>query len=110
MCRFVTGEVATSTMVDELLRYVTPVLHHSRWVTRVAVTGSVELAAGDRVTLSLRRWACRGAKHYRPLALAASFTDTATARLPISIIEATPSAPETLERRGARIGSFNVTG
>ena len=49
--RFVAGEVATATMVDELLRFVTPVLHHSRWVTCETSAGGHALAPGDRVTL-----------------------------------------------------------
>jgi len=50
MRRFVAGEVETSTMVDELLRFITPVLHHSRWVTRDSVNGGYAFTAGDRVT------------------------------------------------------------
>jgi cholest-4-en-3-one 26-monooxygenase len=51
MQRFIDGEVDTTVMVDELLRFTTPVLHHSRWVTRDAETGGHHFAAGDRVTL-----------------------------------------------------------
>ena len=49
--RFVDGEVDTTVMVDELLRFVTPVLHHSRWVTRETEAGGCRFATGDRVTL-----------------------------------------------------------
>ncbi len=51
MRRFVAGEVDTTVMVDELLRFITPVLHHSRWVTRDSVNGGFAFSAGDRVTL-----------------------------------------------------------
>ena len=51
LARFTRGEVATSTLVDELLRYITPVLHHSRWVTKDVDVDGVSLRAGDRVTL-----------------------------------------------------------
>jgi cholest-4-en-3-one 26-monooxygenase len=49
--RFVDGEVSTATAVDELLRYVTPILHHSRHVTHDAEVAGQQLHAGDRVTL-----------------------------------------------------------
>jgi cholest-4-en-3-one 26-monooxygenase len=51
LARFTGGEVAAATMVDELLRFITPVLHHSRWVTRDVEAGGVALRGGDRVTL-----------------------------------------------------------
>ena len=51
MRRFVEGEVATATMIDELLRFVTPVLHHSRWVAADVEVGGQQLAKGDRATL-----------------------------------------------------------
>jgi cholest-4-en-3-one 26-monooxygenase len=49
--RFSDGEVDAATMVDELLRWVTPVLHHSRWATRSVQVAGQSIAAGDRVTL-----------------------------------------------------------
>ncbi len=49
--RFVDGAVDTTVMVDELLRFVTPVLHHSRWVTHETEAGGCRFATGDRVTL-----------------------------------------------------------
>jgi cholest-4-en-3-one 26-monooxygenase len=49
--RFVDGEVGSSTMVDELLRWVTPVMHHSRWPTRDAEVAGQQIRKGDRVTL-----------------------------------------------------------
>jgi len=51
LARFVNGEVDATTMVEELLRWVTPVLHHSRWVTRPREVAGQAIAAGDRVTL-----------------------------------------------------------
>ncbi|HEV8297596.1 MAG TPA: cytochrome P450 [Acidimicrobiales bacterium] len=49
--RFTDGEVDAATMVEELLRWVTPVLHHSRWATRAADVAGQTISAGDRVTL-----------------------------------------------------------
>lgn len=49
--RFVRGEVATGTMIDELLRFVTPVMHHSRWVTADVEVGGQQMREGDRATL-----------------------------------------------------------
>ena len=51
MRRFVDGEVDSTTMVEELLRWVTPVLHHSRWCTRTVEVGGKTVKAGDRLTL-----------------------------------------------------------
>lgn len=51
MARFVRGEVATATMIDELLRFVTPVMHHSRWVTADVEVGGQQMHKGDRATL-----------------------------------------------------------
>lgn len=49
--RFVRGEVDTPTMIDELLRFITPVLHHSRTVTADIEVAGCALRRGDRVTL-----------------------------------------------------------
>ncbi|HUP75601.1 MAG TPA: cytochrome P450, partial [Acidimicrobiales bacterium] len=49
--RFVDGEVDAATMVEELLRWVTPVLHHSRWCTRTVEVAGKTINAGDRLTL-----------------------------------------------------------
>lgn len=49
--RFVDGEVTAATMVEELLRWVTPVLHHSRWCTRTVEVGGKTINPGDRLTL-----------------------------------------------------------
>ncbi len=49
--RFVDGEVATATVVEELLRWVTPVMHHSRWPTRDVEVAGQHIREGDRVTL-----------------------------------------------------------
>jgi len=51
LARFVAGEVDAATMVEELLRWVTPVMHHSRWVTRPVEVAGQSIDAGDRVTL-----------------------------------------------------------
>lgn len=49
--RLVRGSVEVSAAVEEMLRWVSPVLHHSRRVTEDTVVGQAALAAGDRVTL-----------------------------------------------------------
>lgn len=49
--RFVDGEVETATMVEELLRFITPVMHHSRWPTRDVELAGSRIGEGDRVTL-----------------------------------------------------------
>ena len=49
--RFADGEVESSTMVEELLRWVTPVLHHSRWATAPTEVAGQTIQPGDRVTL-----------------------------------------------------------
>jgi len=49
--RFVDGEVDSTTMVEELLRWVTPVLHHSRWCKRTVEVAGKTINAGDRLTL-----------------------------------------------------------
>jgi cholest-4-en-3-one 26-monooxygenase len=49
--RLVEGEVTTAAAVEEMLRWSSPVLHHSRWATEDIVVGEQEIKAGDRVTL-----------------------------------------------------------
>ena len=49
--RFVNGEVTAATMVEELLRWITPVLHHSRWCTRDVEVAGKSIRKGDRLTL-----------------------------------------------------------
>jgi cholest-4-en-3-one 26-monooxygenase len=49
--RFSAGEVDGPTLVDELLRWTSPVLHHSRWATRSVEVAGQTINAGDRVTL-----------------------------------------------------------
>jgi cholest-4-en-3-one 26-monooxygenase len=49
--RLVDGSVPASTAVEEMLRWASPVLHHSRRVTKDVVVGGVPLQPGERVTL-----------------------------------------------------------
>ena len=49
--RFVDGEVSAATMVEELLRWITPVLHHSRWCTKTVEIAGKTIKPGDRLTL-----------------------------------------------------------
>jgi cytochrome P450 len=49
--RLADGEVAAATAVEEMLRWASPVLHHSRRATRESTVGDVMIGAGDRVTL-----------------------------------------------------------
>jgi cytochrome P450 len=49
--RFVGGFVGGRTLVDEMLRWVTPVMHHSRWATATKTVEGKTIEAGDRVTL-----------------------------------------------------------
>jgi cholest-4-en-3-one 26-monooxygenase len=49
--RFVDGEVDAATMTEELLRWITPVMQHSRWPTRDAEVEGQLIRKGDRVTL-----------------------------------------------------------
>lgn len=49
--RFVDGEVSSATAVEEMLRWSTPVLHHSRWATEAVEIGGQKINKGDRVTL-----------------------------------------------------------
>ena len=44
--RFTSGEVDAGTMVEELLRWVTPVLHHSRWPNRTHEIAGHTISAG----------------------------------------------------------------
>jgi cholest-4-en-3-one 26-monooxygenase len=49
--RLADGEVAAAVAVEEMLRWASPVLHHSRRATTQSAVGDVMIAAGDRVTL-----------------------------------------------------------
>jgi cytochrome P450 len=49
--RFARGEVPTGTAVEEMLRFVSPVLHHGRRVVQDVEVAGRKLRAGDRVTL-----------------------------------------------------------
>ncbi|MCU1617411.1 MAG: hypothetical protein JWO98_4951, partial [Frankiales bacterium] len=49
--RLVSGEVDIAPAVEEMLRWSTPVLHHSRWATADADVGGQRVSAGDRLTL-----------------------------------------------------------
>jgi cholest-4-en-3-one 26-monooxygenase len=49
--RLANGEVAAAPAVEEMLRWASPVLHHSRRATRESVVGDVMIGSGDRVTL-----------------------------------------------------------
>jgi cholest-4-en-3-one 26-monooxygenase len=51
MQRFVSGEVTSDVLVEELLRYVSPVMQHSRWATRTHELAGQTVRAGDRVSL-----------------------------------------------------------
>ena len=49
------GVGSIGEMVDELLRWTTPVLHHSRWATRSIDVAGESIQAGDRVTYARPR-------------------------------------------------------
>jgi cytochrome P450 len=49
--RLLSGEVSVASAVEEMLRWSTPVMHHSRWVTADADIGGAHVRAGDRLTL-----------------------------------------------------------
>jgi cholest-4-en-3-one 26-monooxygenase len=49
--RLVSGEVSVASTVEEMLRWSTPVMHHSRWATEDAEIGGAHIRAGDRLTL-----------------------------------------------------------
>jgi cholest-4-en-3-one 26-monooxygenase len=49
--RFASGEVPAETAVEELLRFVSPVLHHGRRATQDVEVAGRKIRAGDRVTL-----------------------------------------------------------
>jgi cytochrome P450 len=50
-CRLVDGTVTPAVAVEEMLRWASPVLHHSRRATQDASVGRATIGAGDRVTL-----------------------------------------------------------
>ena len=49
--RLVEGEVTSAAAVEEMLRWSTPVLHHSRWATEDVELGGQLIEEGQRVTL-----------------------------------------------------------
>ena len=49
--RLVEGSVTSAIAVEEMLRWASPVLHHSRRATEESTFGEATIAAGDRVTL-----------------------------------------------------------
>jgi cytochrome P450 len=49
--RLLRGEASAASAVEEMLRWSTPVMHHSRWATADAEVGGARIRAGDRVTL-----------------------------------------------------------
>jgi cytochrome P450 len=49
--RLLRGEASAASAVEEMLRWSTPVMHHSRWATADAEVGGARILAGDRVTL-----------------------------------------------------------
>jgi cholest-4-en-3-one 26-monooxygenase len=49
--RLVSGSVPSALAVEEMLRWASPVLQHSRRATEASTVGGVTIAAGDRVTL-----------------------------------------------------------
>ena len=49
--RLVDGEVSATLAVEEMLRWASPVMHHSRRAAKESVVGNAVIAAGDRVTL-----------------------------------------------------------
>jgi cholest-4-en-3-one 26-monooxygenase len=49
--RLRSGEVSVARAVEEMLRWSTPVMHHSRWATADADIGGAHVKAGDRLTL-----------------------------------------------------------
>jgi cholest-4-en-3-one 26-monooxygenase len=51
LARLLSGEVGIASAVEEMLRWSTPVMHHSRWATADADIGGARVRAGDRLTL-----------------------------------------------------------
>jgi cholest-4-en-3-one 26-monooxygenase len=49
--RLRSGEASVAGAVEEMLRWSTPVMHHSRWATADADIGGAHVQAGDRLTL-----------------------------------------------------------
>jgi cholest-4-en-3-one 26-monooxygenase len=49
--RLLSGEASVASAVEEMLRWSTPVMHHSRWATADADIGGARVRAGDRLTL-----------------------------------------------------------
>jgi len=49
--RLLSGDVSVASTVEEMLRWSTPVMHHSRWATTDADIGGAHVRAGDRLTL-----------------------------------------------------------
>jgi cholest-4-en-3-one 26-monooxygenase len=49
--RLLSGRVSIASAVEEMLRWSTPVMHHSRWATADADVGGAHVKAGDRLTL-----------------------------------------------------------
>jgi len=49
--RLVDGDVEVDVATEELLRWTTPVMHHSRWPNQTREVAGRRIAAGDRVTL-----------------------------------------------------------
>jgi cholest-4-en-3-one 26-monooxygenase len=49
--RLRSGEASVASAVEEMLRWSTPVMHHSRWATADADIGGAHVRAGDRLTL-----------------------------------------------------------
>ena len=49
--RLRSGEASVASAVEEMLRWSTPVMHHSRWATADADIGGAHVKAGDRLTL-----------------------------------------------------------
>ncbi len=51
LSRLLSGQVSVASTVEEMLRWSTPVMHHSRWATADADIGGAHVRAGDRLTL-----------------------------------------------------------
>jgi cytochrome P450 len=49
--RLVSGSVTPAVAVEEMLRWASPVLQHSRRATEASTVGGVRIGAGDRLTL-----------------------------------------------------------
>lgn len=49
--RLIDGDVDAMTATEELLRWTTPVMHHSRWPNATREVAGKTIKAGDRVTL-----------------------------------------------------------